>query len=177
MMFVLMSCTPQFNETFYKNNAETKRIIELSAVVRDSLITQLIRINKHIIIINEVIINTEIKTFGVPPKGGYSEAFFKSASSKRYSGWDELINTMPDKNIPSKLKIEQLLKLMADSGFREYHYDSGYSVHAFQSGSNVLRGFHGVLIGKKAATKDVSTRENYTYISKITDQVYYFEFR
>jgi hypothetical protein len=133
--------------------------------------------NEHVIIINGIIINTSAKTFGVPPKGGYSEAFFKSASSKKYSSWSELINTMPDRNIPSKSRIEHLLKLMADSGFKEYHYDNDNGVHAFQSGSNVLRGFYGILIGFEASTKEVSTRENYAYISKITDKVYYFEFR
>jgi hypothetical protein len=174
---MLASCTPQFNEEFYKNGTETKRVIELSALMRNGPITQLVRMNEHVIIINGVIINTSTKTFGIPPKGGYSEAFFKSASSKEYSSWGELINTMPDKNIPSETRIEHLLKLMADSGFKEYHYDNSYAVHAFQSGSNVLRGFYGILIGIEASTKEVSTRENYAYINKITDNIYYFEFR
>ncbi|MGL1956386.1 MAG: hypothetical protein OCD00_03570 [Colwellia sp.] len=177
MPLMLISCTPQFNEDFYLNNTESINVIALSTLMNNEKIIQLVRLNEHLIIINGVIINTSTKTYGVPPKGGFSEAYAESASSNDYTNWSNLVDVRPDKNIPSKSKVDHLFKLMADSGFKEYHYDNDYGVHAFQSGSNVLRGFYGILIGIETSTKEVSTRENYAYISKITDKIYYFEFR
>lgn len=177
LSLMLISCTPQFNEDFYLNKAEIKHVITLSDLMNDAHITQLIRLNEQLIIINGVIVNTAMKTYGVPPKAGFSKAYTESASTNKYIDWRHLIELMPDKNLPLKSKIDHLFKLMADSGVKEYHYDKDVDVHVFQSGSSVLKGFYGVLIGIESASKSISTRENYDYFNEIQSGVYYFELR
>ncbi|CAB0150702.1 hypothetical protein PSI9734_01145 [Pseudidiomarina piscicola] len=175
---MLFSCTPQFNEEFYLNDVESKKVIYLSALMNDENITQLVRLSDHLIIVNGVLIDTSMRTYGIPPKGGgYSQTYAERASLNEFTDWSNLVDIMADKSIPSKSKIDRLFKVMADSGFKEYHYDKDCDVHAFQSGSNVLKGFYGVLIGSEGSAKHISIRESYDYLNKIKDGIYYFEFR
>ncbi len=165
---------PKFTEDFYVNEKEIKNIETLSTLISDKEITQLARINEDVMIINDVIVNASKKTYGTPPKGGFVKTYIESASSNQYLSWNSLAI---DKDLPSQPEVDYLFSLMADLGFKEYYYDHNYKVHAFQSGSSVLAGFHGVLIGAQEPSKQVSLRERYDYFKEIKNGVYYFEFR
>ena len=177
LSIVVISCTPQFQERFYSNPTEIKNVIALSVLMKDEQITQLIYLSEHLIIVNGVIINTAMKTYGEPPEGGFFRAYAENASSYVYTDWNDLVGLVSSSHIPSKSKLDHMFKLLAASGFSEYHYDKEYDVHAFQSGSNVLKGFYGVLVGSRNSSEHISIRENYDYFNEIKDGVYYFEFR
>ncbi|MFC3120671.1 hypothetical protein [Agaribacter flavus] len=140
-------------------------------------VSQLINLSDDLIIVNGVIINVSAQSYGVPPEGGHYNEYIKSASTQKYMNWINLIELNTDNFIPSKSTLDQLITLMLALGFKEYHYDTDLDAHVFQSGSSVMRGFYGILIGNEDASKFIINRENYDYSTEIESGIYYFELR
>lgn len=174
---LVTACSPHYDEDYYRQEEVNKRVLELSKVIAENSIKQLIQFDENIVIINGLIIDTSNKTYGIAPKGGYYEAYKDSVSSKKYSNWNELKNQNPQLGNLSISEIKELQVSIAKSGFKEYYFDDVLKVHAFLTGSSVMLGFEGVLIGDKKPVQSIAKRENYSYLNQLNGNIYYFEFR
>ncbi|MGX9463450.1 hypothetical protein ACWXWU_19805 [Shewanella sp. A14] len=175
IVFLLMACSPNYNEKLITEPEMISEVRNLTASVKRYNVKEVSYYSKEVIILNGIVINPINKTFGKSPDGGLMMTYSDKAADNSFTSWNQVFAETSPVTSLSNEKLNELLADMANIGVTDIFNDSDYNIIRIQWGNSVMLGINGLIFGNEKDAVAFQQDAKFDVFKKISDEVYFFQ--
>lgn len=175
MLLLSAGCTDSGCSRNIKDESTLTKVETFKGFMSANNIYKIGLVEDGVYVLNELVISTNDKIYADIPAESFISDYKSFLLSNSKSNWSQM-----ESKLPSNLSLDSLeehVKGMNSVGITSAYTNSSDSLHVFQSGSSVMRGFCGLMIGAQNDAEQYSKEQGFSFTEEIASKVFYFEYR
>lgn len=175
--FLLSSCAERYDKDEVIDIAKSERFSELLQLLRKHDIQHFsVFRKKDLVVINNLAVNVEHKTYGIAPEAGLFQSYYDAAAATRYAKIEEVLLQASSNPQLSEAEFNTIFAFMAKVNMADIIFVSEHNIWMFEWGGSAIYGGVGVLIGQNEDIEQYnnSRHKAFSSLEPVENGLYYF---